>query len=128
MPQRVGHLVAAAHDVADSHGSDLEIDHLRGQRSGPVEPVRLDVGICDFLNIARIAGSIDDCFDANFERSSRAPAGAVTVKGVVVLSSTDLSVNAAWAGADVHPDGSRKRSVPFVGCVENVLVRTRTRC
>ena len=33
-PQRIGHLVAAAHDVADAHWRHFQIDDLRGQRAG----------------------------------------------------------------------------------------------
>src|SRR6185436_18092105 len=72
---RVGYLVAAAHDVADLHRCDLQIEDLRGRGGGPVEAVRLDVRVRDDLYVTREGGSLLDGFGADLEAAGGALRG-----------------------------------------------------
>ena len=68
---RVGHLIAAAHDVADLHRRDLEVQHLRRAPCRRVEPMRLDVRIRDQLHVAARTSPLPTRASASMSNAAR---------------------------------------------------------
>ena len=70
---RLRHLIAAAHDVADFHRRNFHVEDLRGGGRWPVEPVRLDVWIRNHLHVARERLARNGRFRGDLEAPRGAP-------------------------------------------------------
>ena len=129
--QRVGHLVAAAHDVADLHRRDLQIEHLHLRRGRRVEPVRLDVRVGDRLQVAACSARRRRPPRAAIsKRARRAPRGRVhdERRGVVLAFGCQRERRLGRLGGPARRQPQPQRAAAPAGRDSSSRGRRRAAC